>query len=153
MKKSKPFIFDFDAFVNSDEELVGLITKAQNLRFGAKHVLLLSPDKGDDAIQLNWDGETTEVPGALPGNQVVAYCWNPKESKWLVNHPNFEGRSMSYQMFGAKQDSKEDNVVLRQFCDPPRVNQKDHACFLVIGWSKSLMSLSGEDGGVTREHR
>ena len=153
MKKSKNFLFDFDAYVNSDEELLGLVTRAHNLRYNAKHVLLLSPDKGDDSIQLNWDRNTTEVPGALPGNQVVAYCWNKAESKWSVNHPNFDGRSMAYLMFGAKQDSKEDNVVLRQHCDPPRVNQKDHDCFLVVGWSKTLMSLSGEEGGVTREHR
>ena len=153
MKKSKNFLFDFDAFVSNDEELLGLVNKAQNLRFGAKHVLLLSPDKGDAAIPLNWDRPMTEVPGALPGNQVMAFCWHKTEGKWQINYPNFDGHSLSYLMFGAKQDGKESNVVLRQYCDPPRVNRTDHESFLVAGWSKLLLCLSGEDGGISKEHR
>jgi hypothetical protein len=153
--KGKDFAFDFDILVSENESLASRMTRAINLRFSSKHVLLLSPNLDDEDIKLNWDeGRKMAVaPGALPTNQVVAFCWHKTEAKWLINYPNFEGKSLSYQMFLAKQDTKEDNIVLRQYCDPPRVNKTDHECFLLVGWTKSLLGLSGEDGGVSKEHR
>jgi hypothetical protein len=71
----------------------------------------------------------------------------------MINHPNFDGISQTYQMYGAQQESEEDCILLRQYCVPPRINKTDNSLFVKVNWSKLLLSLSSEDGGVSKEHR
>ena len=151
---SQHFAYDFEYLLSGNEEHVNVPKRFQNLRYGAKQVLLLSPLLDDDEMPTNWPDERkmSVAPGALCSNQVVAFSWNRTEAKWMVNNPNFEGVSTTYQMYGAQQESEEDCIVLRQYCDPPRINN-NNSLFVKVNWSKSLLSLSSEQGGVSKEHR
>ncbi len=149
----KTFAYDVEFLLSGNEELVELEKRSINLRFGSEFVLLISPKPDDEKLKLHWPEEKkmSIAPGALASNQLLGFCWNKTDGKWLPNPPNFEGDSMMYQMFGAHRDAEEHSLVVRQYCDPKRNGH--HERFLMIVWSKTLLSLTSKENGIDNENR
>ena len=70
ISSSSNFAYDFDYLLGGNEDLCNVPKRFQNLRYGAKHVLLLSPNLDDDEMPLNWPEDK---------KMLVLFIFNAKE--------------------------------------------------------------------------
>ena len=157
----RKFGYNYDDLLVQDDELRQLEIRQINHRWSSEYVLLLSPDADDDSIPLSWPAEgkkMSDAPGALAINQLVHFCWLNSEQKWAYCGPNVEGHSLMYQMYALRRtedEAGEHCLILRQWLDTPRVkkNVSVQQRFIAVPWSKSLLSMSSKEGGVSQDDR